>query len=289
MDYSSQKIFTENNYGITIDNVRSDYFSSYMLLNYELGDLYLTGSVRYDKYKDVDSNISPQIGFSYLLSEKLKIRGSYSKSFKAPLPVHQINPWGASNFNLKPESGKSFEIGLDLFSKRLAAGITYFSTEYSNLIDWVTIDFTTWTGQYQNISSADIKGVELEFSYSPLKNLILNLSHTYLDSENQNTGKPLPRRPENTTAFSFIYTGKIFSLAGQFRYVGSRIDFDYSSFPPQIENPSFNTYDITTTFPLNRSISLFFKMTNLFDTEYQEFFGYISPGRRLEAGITYKN
>lgn len=289
VDYSSQKIFTENNSGITIDNVRSDYFSSYMLLNFELGDLYLTGSVRYDKYKNVDSNISPQIGFSYLFSDNIKLRGSYSNSFKAPLPVHQINPWGASNFDLKPESGKSFEIGLDLFSKRIAAGITYFSTEYSNLIDWVTIDFTTWTGQYQNISSADIKGVELEFSYSPLNSLILNLTHTYLNTENLSTGNPLPRRPENTTAFSFTYTGKRFSLAGQFRYVGSRIDFDYSNFPPQIENPPFNTYDITTTLPINKSLSLFFKMTNLLNKEYQEFFGYTAPGRRLEAGITYNN
>ncbi len=289
IDYSSQKIFTENNFGITIDNVRSDYFSSYVLLNYELGELFLTGSVRYDKYKDVDANISPQIGFSYLFSEAIKLRGSYSESFKAPLPVHQINPWGVSNYDLKPESGKSFEIGLDLFSKRVVAGITYFSTGYSNLIDWVTIDFTTWSGQYQNISSADIKGIELEFSYTPLDNLILNLTHTYLDSEDQSTGKPLPRRPENTTAFSITYSGKFFSLAGQFRYIGSRIDFDYSSYPPQTENPPFNTYDLTTTFPIKNSFSLYFKMTNLFNEEYQEFFGYVSPGRRLEAGITYNN
>ncbi len=55
-----------------------------------------------------------------------------------------------------------------------------------------------------------------------------------------------------------------------------------------LENPLFTTYDITAVFPIADSISLFFKMTNLMNREYQEFFGYPSPGRRIEAGITYK-
>lgn len=289
IDYSSQNIFTENNFGITINNFKTNYFSSFFLLNYELGDLMLSGSIRYDKYKDVDSNISPQIGFSYIFNNIIKVKGSYSESFKSPLPVHQINPWGASNFDLKPEKGKSYESGIEIFTKRMRGGVTYFNTEYSNLIDWVTIDFTTWTGQYQNINRADIKGVEIYLSYSPLNRLNFNLAYTFLSTENMATGEALPRRPKNSTALSLIYSGKSFSISGQMRYVGSRTDFDYSSYPPQTENPAFNTYDITTIIPLNRSFSLFFKMTNLFDKEYQEFSSYYAPGRRLEAGITYGN
>ncbi len=289
IDYSFQNIFTENKFKVTIDNVKTNFFSSFVLLNYELGDFLMTGSLRYDKYKDVDSNISPQIGFSYLFNKTIKIKMAYSGSFKAPLPVHQINPWGASNFKLKPEKGKSYEVGLDIFIKKLTAGITYFNTEYTNLIDWVTIDFTKWTGQYQNIKGANIKGIELELSYLLFKNLNLNLSYAYLDGKDKKTNKPLPRRPKHTVAFSFIYSGKIFTLSGMFRYVGKRPDLDFSSHPPQIDNPPFNTYDLTTTIPLNKSFSVFFKMTNLFDKDYQEFFGYPAPGRRIEAGITYKN
>ncbi|MEN8222872.1 MAG: TonB-dependent receptor [Acidobacteriota bacterium] len=288
IDFASQKIFTEDYSGITIDNFKSNYFSSFVLLNYQSGDLFLTGSLRYDKYKDVKSNISPQIGFSYLLNNRIKFRGSYSESFKAPLPIHQINPWGIANFSLEPEKGKSYEGGIEVFLKNLIAGVTYFSTDYYNLIDWATIDFSTWAGQYQNISRAEIRGIEFELSYSPLTNLNIKYSHTYLDTENIITNKPLPRRPEHTSTLFLFYTGKSFSLSGSFRYVGIRSDFDYTAYPSDIENPPFNTYNITGIIPMGNSISLFINITNLMGRDYQEFYGYPSPGRRIEAGITYK-
>jgi len=288
IDFASQNIFTEDTSGITIDNFKSNYLSSFVLMNYQSGDFFFTGSLRYDKYKDVKSNISPQIGISYLLNESVKFKGSYSESFKAPLPIHQINPWGISNFSLEPEKGKSYEAGMELFLSNLTAEVTYFSTEYSNLIDWAIIDFSTWAGQYQNISRADIRGVEFEVSYSPVKSFNIVYSHTYLNTKNIETGSPLPRRPENTSSLLLFYTGKSFSLSGNIRYVGRRSDFDFTAYPSDIENPPFNTYDLTGIVPLADSISLFIKMTNLMDREYQEFYGYPSPGRRIEAGITYK-
>ncbi len=288
IDFASQNIFTEDSAGITIDNYKSNYFSSFLLLNYQSGDFLFTGSLRYDKYKDVKANISPQIGFSYLLNDSIKFKGSYSESFKAPLPIHQINPWGVSNFSLEPEKGKSFESGIEIFSKKFTAGVTYFSTEYSDLIDWAVIDFSTWAGQYQNISRAEINGIELEVSYSPFQNFSIGYSHTYLKTKNIETDEPLPRRPANTSSLFLIYSGRLFSLSGNIRYVGQRSDFDYTVYPSDIENPPFNTYDITGIIPIADSISIFFKMTNLMNREYQEFYGYPSPGRRIEAGITYK-
>ncbi len=287
VDFASQNIFTEDYSGITIENFKSNYLSSFILLNYKSGNFFMSGSLRYDKYKEIKSNISPQIGFSYLISDILKLRGSYSESFKAPLPIHQINPWGVSNFSLEPEKGTSFEGGIELFFKGFKGGITYFSTDYTNLIDWAVIDFTTWAGQYQNISHAEISGLEFELSFSPLKNFTINFSHTYLDTKNFNTDKPLPRRPKHTSTFLFFYTSKSFSLSGSFRYVGIRSDFDYTAFPTDVENPPFNTYNINGIIPIGNTISFFLKISNLMNREYQEFYGYPSPGRRIEAGIRY--
>ncbi len=287
-DYSTQSIFMENSYGVTLDNVKSNYFSTFLHGDFETGNIFMSGSVRYDKYKNVDPNISPQAGLSFMFNEKIKFKGSYSESFKAPLPVHQINPWGISNFELKPEKSKTFEVGLEMFLKNFVGKFTFFNSRYNNLIDWVTVDFTTWQGQYRNINKADIKGVELELSLSLLKNLNFSLSHTYLKTEDLSTGKPLPRRPEHSMSVSFIFRGKSFFIAGNIRYVGKRNDFDFTSFPFDVNNPSFNTYDLTLHFPVKKyNSSLFLKITNLLNLDYQEFYGYPAPGRRFEAGIRY--
>ena len=287
IDFASQNIFAEDSSGITINNIKSNFWSSFILLNYQSGNLFLTGSLRIDKYKDVRSNLSPQIGFSYLINETVKFRGSYSESFKAPLPVHQINPWGTPNFSLEPEKGKSFEGGVELDAKKLRAGIAVFSTVYTNLIDWATIDFTTWTGQYQNISGAVIKGIEFEISYAPARYLSIGYSHTYLDTTNSVTNEPLPRRPRHASNLIVSFTGRSFTLSGNLRYVGRRGDFDYTAYPADIENPPFDTYNFTGMVPLGDTVSLMFRITNLMDSDYQEFFGYPSPGRRFEFGLTF--
>lgn len=288
LDNSKQNIFTENNYGITIDSQKTNYFSAFAQADLNLNNLYVTTSLRFDKYKDVDANFSPQIGFSYLIKEKIKLRGSLSRSFKAPLLVHQINPWGVSNFNLKPEKGKSVEGGVDLYLKNLVLGVTWFKTNYTDMIDWATINFITWEGQYQNISEAEISGIEFNISYSPFRNFNLSAAYTYLDTENKGTGEELIRRPKNTLSTSFIYTHRIFTISGKLIYVGKKTDYDFSAFPPDIETPQYNVFDLNLIFPLRSGISLFGKITNLFDKEFQEIFGYPASGRRFEFGITYR-
>jgi outer membrane cobalamin receptor len=71
-------------------------------------------------------------------------------------------------------------------------------------------------------------------------------------------------------------------------YVGKRDDFDFTVYPPKVETPSFNTYSLTVSVPLNIGLSIFGKITNLFDKEYEEIIGYPSPGRRFQIGIRYK-
>ncbi|MEN8153709.1 MAG: TonB-dependent receptor [Acidobacteriota bacterium] len=288
LDNSNQNIFAENSFGITIDNMRTNYFSVFAQGDLELKGFFLTTSLRIDKYKDVETNFSPQIGLSYLINNRIKLRGSFSGSFKAPLLIHQINPWGTSNFDLNPEKGKSFEGGVDLYMKNLVFGITWFHTDYTDMIDWATINFVTWEGQYQNIAEAKISGLELNISYSPLKNFNLTASYTYLDTKDKNTGKELIRRPKNTIAASFVYNHRIFTISGKFVYVGKKYDIDFLSFPSEINTPQYNIFDINLIFPLRSEISLFGKITNLFDKDYQEIFGYPSPGRRFEIGISYR-
>ncbi len=71
-------------------------------------------------------------------------------------------------------------------------------------------------------------------------------------------------------------------------YVGKRPDQDFSAWPPDVENPAFNSYELSLVVPVAEGLSIFGKLTNALDKEYQEFVGYPAPGRRFELGLTYK-
>jgi len=288
IDYSDQKILHETDLGRTLDNEKMNYFSAFVNTGLDLKALQVSASLRYDKYKNVDANFSPQIGVSYLVAKKFKIRAAYSQSFMAPLISQQVNPWGKANFDLKPEKGKSFEVGVEYYSAPALFSATYFSTKYEDMIDWVTTDWVTFEGQFQNIKNVDVSGLELSVTVNPLKSLTFTGSYSYLKTEDKETGEPLLRKPKHTFSAFAAYAHKRFTLSISMVYVGKRPDQDFTAWPPGVENPAFNSYDLSMVVPVMEGLSIFGKITNAFDKEYQELVGYPAPGRRFEMGLKYK-
>lgn len=288
VDYAAQTILSENNYGAVLGDEKANYFSSYVNTGWNQGALQLSASLRFDKYKDIDGNISPQVGISYLIANKFKLRAAYANSFVAPNITQQVNPWGLSNFSLEPEKADTFEVGAEYYSHKLVLSATYFNTRYKDMINWVTVDYTTFTGQYQNIDNVDTHGVELAATVKPVNRLTLAAAYTYLHTEDTATGEPLLRRPKHTLSGYLAYAHKRFSLTIDMIYVGKRPDVDYSSWPSDTESPSFNTYNVSLVVPVFSSLSIFGKVSNVFDKEYQEFFNYPAPGRRFELGLKYR-
>ncbi|HLP59648.1 MAG TPA: TonB-dependent receptor, partial [Candidatus Deferrimicrobium sp.] len=288
LDYSDQGILNENDYGKTLDNVKMNYFSSFVSTALNLDALQISTSIRYDKYKDVIANLSPHVGVSYLIANKFKLRTSYAQSFLAPMVSQMVNPWGIPNFDLKPEKGKSFEVGGEFYSEKVVLSATYFSTKYRDMIDWVTIDWETYRGQYRNIANVDTYGLELTATFRPVYRFTLSGSYTYLHTEDRATGQQLIRKPEHTFSGFLTYTHKWFTVSASIIYVGKRSDLDYKAWPPYVVAPSFNTFDFSLMVPVTGDLSVFGKLTNAFDKEYQEFIGYPAPGRRFELGIKYR-
>ncbi len=287
-DYSGEKIDSENQYGTQIDGKKSHYFSGYLNTNIDLEELNIFASLRFDKYKNVKSNLSPQIGLSYLFSNKFKLRASFSMSFKAPMLIQQVNVWGAPNFDLNPEKATSFEIGAEYYSGIFTVSTTWFSTRYKDMIGWVTIDPVTYTGQYQNIEKVNASGIEIGAAIKPVKALTFNLTYTYLDTEDKQNGTPLLRRPEHVFTASGIYTHKHFTAAVSMNWVGKRPDKEYQGWTAvDVNNPAYSTFNAKLTVPVSTEFSVFGKVSNLFDKKYSEIIGYPSPGRRVEMGIKY--
>ncbi len=288
IEYSNFVATNETDSKFLIDNKKSNNFAAFLHGDINLDNLFMFLSVRLDKYKDIDSNFSPQVGFSYVINNMIKLRASYSNSFKAPLITQQVNPWGIPNNKLKPEKANSYEVGLDYYSKFASLGVTYFNTSYKDMINWVTVDMTTWAGQYQNIDEVEIKGYEVIASVTPTTQLSIRGSYTNLDTLDLKTKKPLLRRPKHTFSGLITYKNELFTTSLQLIYVGKRADSDPLSWPPLSESPAFNTFNFNVIVPVTETLSISGKVTNALNTEYSEIFGYRSPNRRFELGFRFK-
>ncbi|MEM9326080.1 MAG: TonB-dependent receptor [Bacteroidota bacterium] len=63
--------------------------SVYLELDYEVGDLLLSGAVRFEEYSDFGQNFNYKLAGRYKIANQLLLRGSYSTGFKAP-SLHQL-------------------------------------------------------------------------------------------------------------------------------------------------------------------------------------------------------
>jgi outer membrane cobalamin receptor len=281
MDYSSQEISNQDQSGPLLEKRETNYLSAFLSAGLDMKKLLLSASLRYDKYKDLGPEFSPQLGFSYLLSPTLKLRGSYSESFRAPTIPELLNPlWG--NPGLEPEKGRSFEFGLDIYTRRAIFNLVYFNSTYKNLIGFSPV---TW--KFSNLNQADISGIEVSASITLFEQVLLWVATTYLDTYDLQNEQELLRRPKNSVSAMISYKNKHFTVSGEMIYVGKRLDYDELLWETA-ESPAFNTFNFNLSIPLNSKLAIVGKATNAFNHEHQEILGYPAPGSRIILGIKYK-
>ena len=281
VDYSDQRIVNEENDTTVIDKEKTHYLSAFINTGFDLKSFLVSASLRYDKYRDIAAVFSPQVGFSYLLAGKLKIRGSYSQGFRAPTLPEMLNPlWG--NPQLEVEKSKSFEVGTDFYARSIILSIVYFNSKYENLIG-----FSPLTYKFANLSRADISGIEFSTRFTLFKRLRVVTAYTYLDTNDLQYERELLRRPKHVVSAVLSYDHRYFNIAAEMTYVGKRLDYNELTWSVG-HSPAFNAFNVNLLVPLNRDFSLISKVTNAFDKEYQEVMGYPAPGRRFLMGIRYR-
>jgi vitamin B12 transporter len=281
LDLSRQKIENANNYEKIFSGLKADVFSFFVDLHADLNKFLLAGSLRYDKYDDLAGVYSPQFGVSFNLNSFLKLRTSFSRSFRVPTLPERLNPyWG--NPVLLPETGKSYEIGADLFMNGLVLGFTYFDSTYTNLIG-----FSPLTAKFANINKAEIKGLEIAGNWEIAKGLNLLTAYTYLHTQDVQYDRALLRRPRNSLSTALHFKSSWFSLSAEMIYVGKRLDYDELLWSVS-ENAQFNHFDFLLSVPLQKKVSIFCRVNNALNSHFEEVLGYPAPLRRILLGIKYQ-
>lgn len=246
----------------------------------------VVAGVRLDDHDRFGSEATYRISPSYVFAATGTIlKAVYGTGFRAPSLFELYEPT-YGNTSLKAEESTGWDVGIEqaFWSQKVTLGITYFYTQFDNLIQY---DFGT-SKYVQATGETTTQGVESFARLSPVAALDLTLNYTYTDTEAA-TGARLARRPMNKVSLSAAYR---FSerLRGNVDlvWVGER---DENSSAKDMDGNRVHTLDSYTVvnvagaYALTSHLDLYGRIDNLFDEEYEEAWSYATPGLSAYGGV----
>jgi vitamin B12 transporter len=263
--------------------------SGYAELQSSVDDaLFNTLSVRYDDNDRFGSKVTYRVAPAYVIQETgTKLKASVGTGFKAPTLSQMFQNFPDFDFfanpNLRPETSLGYDLGVEqsLSSDSVRFGVTYFRNDIKNLIT-DNIDFTTDV----NVGRAVTEGVESFASYQPLRQLTFRLDYTYTQATDDILHEELLRRPKHKVDLNAAWhaTDRL-SLNATVLSVSSWIDGNRDFSIPRLTAPGYTTVDVAASYDLSGNLTLYGRVTNLFDRHYENPVGFLQPSIGAFAGI----
>ncbi|WP_254604366.1 TonB-dependent siderophore receptor [Leisingera sp. ANG59] len=197
----------------------------------------------------------------------------------------------SGNQNLQPEENRSFDIGIEVpfLQGRGLVDVTYFDETLTGEIESYVVDDTApvWDYTYRNqAGDSDRKGVEVSASLEATDSLYLNLAYTYLDASNPD-GSVEVRRPEHELLLSATldtFNGRG-SITTDIRHVAGNWDTQWFNSSTDAELDDYTTVNVSAQYELTDNAVLTGRVTNLFDEDYADVWGYAKRGRAAYIGV----
>jgi vitamin B12 transporter len=251
-------------------------------------NFFSTVGVRYDNHERFGSKVTYRIAPAYVFYESgTKLKATFGTGFKAPSLFYLFDPvYG--NEDLKPEKSVGWDAGIEQYfwNSRVIAGITYFNNSFEDLFGFDD------NFKALNIYEAETRGIETYFSANPVSGLRFKFNYTYMKTEDsQNDNLPLLRRPEVKIVYNLNYELiENTNLDLELIYTGVRDDKDFLNFPAtRVKLESYTLVNLAVSYNIFPFLQLFGRVENLFDSDYEEVFGYETPGLSGYAGIRLGN
>jgi len=254
---------------------------------YNKGPISLSASARYD-INDIFADAATwRIGAGYALEDfGGRIRASIGTGIKNPSLIELFGFFPQSMFtgnrDLQPEESLGFSVGYEQEIGDLNLSIDYFRSELKDEITTIfNPDFTSTVVNLETDSTR--QGVEVEAKWTVSDSFTLRGSATYLDSEQDEIEEI--RRPDFTASATATWTPTDeLSLTANIDHNGSQLDTDFGTFS-NVTLDAFTLVGARASYDLNDFAALSIRGENLLDEDYQEVFGFSSPGRAIYGGL----
>ena len=240
----------------------------------------LTGGVRHDDHEDFGGKTTFGGNAAVGLGRGTLLRATYAEGFKAPTLFQLFAPFYGTR-TLRPESAKSYDVGLEQTAGRATFGVTYFRRNTVNQIDF---DLATFT--YANIARTRADGVEAEATLRPSDTLSFAINYSHIDTRNRsagaNFGKDLARRPREIANFSADWRTPVgVSVGGTVSLVGD--SFDNAANTTRLDG--YVLAGFRAELPVGERLAVYGRVDNAFDAGYRTVAGYGTYGRAAYVGV----
>ncbi len=262
--------------------------SSLFLEEQFTGDvLSFSAGIRHDRHSAFGDEVTYRLGAVARVKESdTRFKATYGTAFKAP-SLYQLyapeTPWGpVGNAALEAEESRGWDAGIEqgLADGRLRLGATVFATDYDNLIEF--------ENGYVNRDQAEVRGIELSARVRAAENVTVGLHYTYTDSEDQD-GRELSRRPRDRAGADIrVRWGEDVTLSADILYVGERRDayYDVETWTVVDETlPAYAVVNLAASYAVCERVTVYGRVENLLDKEYEELSGYGTPGISFFGGL----
>ena len=250
-------------------------------------------SARFDDNSDFNDIVTGRASIAWNVSDATTLRANIGTGQKTPTFIERFGYFPGQfigNPALKPEQSLSYDIGIDQrISTSAVIQIAVFEQEIEDEIDGFIFDPDTLLYTADNLSTTSKRsGVELGARWTVSEQLDLSMNYTYTDAtENGAIELRRPRHAGSMQAnYSFMSARGHITLAAD--YGGTRHDMFFPPWPNPSELVTLANYwllDLTAQFQLTDSVRLFTRASNLLDTDYEQVYGYRTPGRAAYAGV----
>jgi len=227
------------------------------------------------------------------LNDHVRLHGAYGEGIAQPTFYDLFGFFPGSfvgNPSLTPEESSSWEAGISWNDARTTLSLTAFTGRLKNeIVDIFNSDtFESSTANAEGTSHR--RGIEIEGLRRIGAGVRVGFNYTFLDADEQKvSGSPKVREIRRPRHSANVYaTGQIgpVELGASLAYVGKRLDTDFDSFPARsVPLGDYVLASLNVGWRMTENVIAYARMENAFDENYEDAFGYATPGRTVYAGL----
>jgi len=272
-------------FGPTFISDETEEIAGFLQATANIDNFVFVAGVRIDNFNQFGNVWTYRVASSYKIDKTdTTVHASVATGFSPPSSQDKIF---GMNFGLNPEKDFGWDVGIEqrLWERRVIVGATYFHNDLSNVIGF--------NGQFLtlNLGAAETQGVETELRATPIPDLDLRASYTYLEAEktdsaniSQPQGARLPRRPRNEVYVSGSYLWcKKFRTTIEAKFVNARQELNFGG--PNFDIEDYRFLNVAAEYEINPHMSIFGRVDNVTGEHYAEVFGFPALGTACYGGM----